>query len=125
MASLATTMGAASRAANIRSKIHDDGRVTLTDFARGKAWRKKLADNGVLELFDRSGRVAWIVSEKDMASMVDHIAELEEQMEAESMAAMLEARKDHDNWLSGDELAKAATRSLESRYAALVEAIER
>lgn len=125
MTALANAIGTASRAADIRGKIHDDSRVTLTDFARGKSWRTKLAKNGVLELLDRSGRIAWIVSENDMAQMVDHIAELEEQMERDSIAAMLEARDGREDWKSGRELAEAATRSLDSRYDALVAAIER
>ena len=125
MTALASSIETASRVEDIRGKIHDDSRVTLTDFARGKQWREKLAKRGVLELLDRSGRIAWIVSEEDMAQMVDHIAELEEQMERESIAAMLEARAGRENWMSGAELAEAASRSLDSRYESLVSAIER
>ena len=125
MTSLAASIGTDSRASDIRAKIHDDSRVSLTDFARNKEWRAKLAKNGVLELLDRSGRIAWIVSEEDMTQMVDHIAELEEQMERESIATMLAAREDRDNWMSGPDLAEAAVKSLESRREALICAIER
>ena len=125
MTSLARPIETTSRAADIRSKIHDNSRVTLTDFARNKEWRAKLAENGVLELLDRNGRIAWIVSEQDMTQMVDRIAELEEQMERESIAAMLTARADRENWMSGSNLAEAAIESLERRREALVSAIER
>ena len=125
MTSLAGPIETTSRAADIRSKIHDNSRVTLTDFARNKEWRAKLAENGVLELLDRNGRIAWIVSEQDMTQMVDRIAELEEQMERESIAAMLTARADRENWMSGSNLAEAAIESLERRREALVSAIER
>lgn len=125
MAPALASIETADRIADIRGRIHDSRCVSLTDFARGKAWREKLAKNGVLELQDRSGRIAWIVSEDDMAQMVDYVAELEDKMERESIAATLRAREGRENWMGGSELAKAATQSLESRYDALVAAIER
>lgn len=125
MAPALASIETADRIADIRGRIHDGRCVSLTDFARGKAWREKLAENGVLELQDRSGRIAWIVSEDDMARMVDYVAELEDRMERESIAAMLKAREGRENWMGGPELAKAATQSLESRYDALVDSIER
>lgn len=115
MAALVSPIETASRVGRIRDKIHDDSRVTLIDFARDERWREKLAKNGVLELLDCSGRIAWIVSEEDMVQMVDYIAELEEQMERESVAAMMETRAGRDNWMSGADLAEAASRSLDFR----------
>lgn len=115
----------ADRISGIRDRIRDDHSVSLTDFTRGRSWREKLAKNGVLELQDRGGRIAWIVSERDMAQMVDYVSELESKMEEESIAAILETRKGRENWMSGPELAEAAVKSLNSRYEALVAAVER
>ena len=116
---------AASRVAEIRSVIHDDRRVSLTDFSRGRAWRDKLAANGILELQDRSERIAWVVSEQDMTQIVDYIAELEEQMERDSAEAMVRTREGREDWKGGPELAEAALKSFEQRKDALMAAVER
>lgn len=96
------------RLSGVRSRIHDDSRVSLSEFARGKEWRSKLARNEFMELQEHGERMAWVVSEEGMRKMVDYITELEEQVESASIRAMFETRKGRENWEAGAELAEAA-----------------
>ena len=92
----------------VRSRIYDDARVSLSEFARGKEWREKLANNEFMELLEHGERTAWIISEDGMREMVDYITELELQAERSSVRAMLDARDGRSDWQSGAELAQAA-----------------
>lgn len=92
----------------VRSRINDDNRVSLSDFARGKEWRKKLSRDEFMELQEHGERMAWIISEEGMREVVDYIAELEEQLERASVEAMFRARSGREDWKSGDELRDAA-----------------
>ena len=92
----------------VRSRIYDDARVSLSEFARGKEWREKLANNEFMELLEHGERTAWIISEDGMREMVDYITELELQAERSSVRAMLDAREGRSDWQSGAELAQAA-----------------
>lgn len=92
----------------VRSRINDDNRVSLSDFSRGKEWRKKLSRDEFMELQEHGERMAWIISEEGMREVVDYIAELEEQLERASVEAMFRARSGREDWKSGDELKDAA-----------------
>ena len=93
---------------DVRSRIYDDGRVSLSEFARGKGWRDKLERNEFMELLEHGERTAWVVSEEGMRRMVDYISGLEEQAERASVHAMFEARDGRDDWKAGAKLADAA-----------------
>lgn len=93
---------------DVRSRIYDDGRVSLSEFARGKGWREKLERNEFVELLEHGERTAWLISEAGMRLVIDYISELEEQAERSSIRAMFEAREGRENWKSGAELAQAA-----------------
>ena len=103
-----TSMATAERLSDVRSRIYDDGRVSLSEFARGKGWREKLERNEFMELLEHGERTAWVISEEGMRRVVDYISELEEQNERSSIRAMFEARADREDWMSGAELARAA-----------------
>ena len=103
-----TSMATAERLSDVRSRIYDDGRVSLSEFARGKGWREKLERNEFMELLEHGERTAWVISEEGMRQVVDYISELEEQNERSSIRAMFEARADREDWMSGAELARAA-----------------
>ena len=96
------------RLTGVRSRIHDEGRVSLSEFARGKEWRAKLAKCEFMELLEHGERTAWVVSEEGMRGMVDYISELEEQVERASIRAMFESREGREDWRTGAELADAA-----------------
>ena len=96
------------RLTGVRSRIHDESRVSLSEFARGKEWRAKLATCEFMELLEHGERTAWVVSEEGMRAMVDYISELEEQVERASIRAMFESREGREEWRTGAELADAA-----------------
>ena len=96
------------RLSGVRSRIFDDNRVSLSEFARGKAWRQKLAENEFMELQEHGDRVAWIISEEGMRGVFEYITELEEQVELASVRAMFEAREGSEDWKSGAELERDA-----------------
>ena len=96
------------RLTGVRSRIHDESRVSLSEFARGKEWRAKLAKCEFMELLEHGERTAWVVSEEGMRGMVDYISELEEQVERASIRAMFESREGREEWRTGAELADAA-----------------
>ncbi len=104
MASAATV----EKISDVRSRIHDDGRISLSEFARGKSWRDKLARNEFVEVLEHGERTAWIISEEGMRQVVDYISELEAQIELSSIRSLFDQRKNRDDWKSGSELAQAA-----------------
>lgn len=93
---------------DIRSRIYDDNRVSLSDFARGKEWRAKLAKDDFMELQDHGERMAWIVSEQGMREVVDYVSELERLIERTAIQAMFEEREGREEWKTGTDLEKAA-----------------
>ena len=120
-----TSMATAERLSDVRSRIYDDGRVSLSEFARGKGWREKLERNEFMELLEHGERTAWVISEEGMRQVVDYISELEEQNERSSVRAMFEARAGREDWMSGDELAQAAKAYFLENEGALVKAAAR
>ena len=103
-----TSTTAAQRLSDVRSRVYDDCRVSLSEFARGKGWRDKLERNGFMELLEHGERTAWVISEAGMRDMLDYISELEKQAEQSSVRAMFEAREGREDWMSGSELSQVA-----------------
>lgn len=95
-------------ASTIRSSAHPAKRVNVTELARGKAWREQLPECDIMEIVDRGTSAGWLVSKNGMNAILDTIDDLEERLEKASMAAIIDARRDYENWMEGDELAKAA-----------------
>ena len=92
------------RISEVRSRLFDDSRVSVSDFARGREWRTKLQSNAFVELQEHGDRIAWVISEEGMKGVFDYIRELEEQVERASIRAMFETRKGQENWKTGEEL---------------------
>lgn len=107
---------------DVRSRIHDDSRVSLSDFARGKEWRSKLAKDDFMELQDHGERMAWIISEEGMREVVDYITELEEQVERASIRAMFEERDGHERWETGPVLESDALSYLHEHESEILKA---
>lgn len=96
------------RLSGVRSRLFNENRVSLSEFARGKAWRQKLAEKEFMELQEHGDRVAWIISEEGMRGLFEYITELEEQAERASIHAMFEARESCEEWESGSRLEQEA-----------------
>lgn len=92
----------------VRARIYSDNRVSLSDFARSKGWRSKLAKNDFMELQEHGDRVAWIISEKGMRTVFEYISKLEEQVELASIRAMFDVREGNEDWKSGADLERGA-----------------
>lgn len=103
-----TNTATVEKLSEVRSRIYDDNRVSLSDFARGKEWRSKLANDEFMELQDHGERMAWIISEDGMRGVIDYISELEERVEQESVRAMFSEREGQEKWESGAQLEKDA-----------------
>jgi hypothetical protein len=105
---------------SVRTRLDADDRVSLSEFARGRAWRSKLAASAFMELQEHGERMAWIVSEAGMRDMLDYISDLELQAQRSSIRAMADAREGFENWQSGSSLESAALDYFRKNEAELV-----
>lgn len=99
----------------LRNSVRTTNRVNVTELARGKAWREKLPECDVMEIIDRGANAGWLVSDAGMGAMLDMIDYLEERLEQASMAAIVNARHNYQNWMEGDNLATAALSALDQK----------
>lgn len=99
----------------VRASVRATRRISVTELARGKAWREQLPECDVMEVIDRGANAGWLVSDSGMDAMLDTIEYLEARLEQASMAAIANARRSYDDWMEGDELAKAALSALDER----------
>ncbi|MBQ9001963.1 MAG: hypothetical protein IJ087_08935 [Eggerthellaceae bacterium] len=103
------------KANSVRYAVRATRRVNVTELARGKAWRDELPECDVMEIVDRGANAGWLVSDAGMGAMLDTIDYLEARLEQASMAAIVNARRDYDDWMEGDDLARAALAALDER----------
>ena len=103
------------RANAVRDSVRATRRVNVTELARGKAWRDELPECDVMEIVDRGANAGWLVSDAGMGAMLDTIDYLEERLEQATMAAIANARRGYDDWMEGDDLARAALAALDER----------
>lgn len=108
----------------VRDGVRATRRVNVTELARGKAWRDELPECDVMEIVDRGANAGWLVSDAGMGAMLDTITYLEERLEQASMAAIVNARRGYDNWMEGDDLARAALAALDERGDDMREALD-
>lgn len=112
------------RANAVRNSVRATRRVNVTELARGKAWRDQLPECDVMEIVDRGANAGWLVSDAGMGAMLDTIDYLEERLEQASMAAIVNARRGYDNWMEGDDLARAALATLDERGSGMRAALD-
>ena len=106
------TSATMSRTNALRNSVSSTARVNVTELARSKTWRKQLPECDVMEIIDRGSNAGWLVSNAGMEALLDTIAYLEDKLEMASMAAIINARRDYDTWMEGDELARTALSAL-------------
>ena len=99
---------------SIRQRVVGQQRVSVTELARGTAWRKQLADCKLLEVVDRNTTAGWLVSEEGMAALLDTISYFESEAERAQIAYLIETRRDETSWKSGTDLQEAVDRNAES-----------
>lgn len=117
------TTPALEKADELRAQAKGGARISLTDLARGKAWRDELPVRGIIEITDRSDTAGWLLSDEyvnDLLSLIDCLLADQERRQIDEMLA---ARSDYNDWRSGDELAALALKDLENRMPAMAEAV--
>lgn len=99
-------------------------RISVTELARGTAWRKKLASCRLLEVVDRGSSIGWLVSDKGMKALLDTISYFESEAESAQVAYIVESRASYDDWKSGDALKQAVETHAEDTIAILEAAFQ-
>lgn len=115
---------ALDRIEDIQSKVQHVPRVTLTELARGKGWRKELPECGLMELVDRGETSGWLISDEYMGELLQSLRELAEGEERREIQAMMDARAEYQDWLGGQALAEKAAASLKARKEAMKAAFD-
>lgn len=110
-----TSIATRTRANAFRLTTQQGSRVTLTELSRSNKWRQNLADNGVLELVDRSDTTGFIVSVNAMNDLLKALDRYESEAETLAVQPMFDARMDRTEVKSGAELRDAAMKALEDR----------
>lgn len=81
-----------------------DAHIGLTKLGRSAEWRPKLKAVGAIQLMNRNKTVGVLLEPEVFDAMLEFIRLVDEEMERESSAAMVERRKGTTGFLSGDEL---------------------
>ena len=106
----------------LRTQAKGGARISLTDLARGKAWRDELPECGIIEITDRSDTAGWLLSNEYVNDLLSLIDDLLADQERRQVNEMLAARSAYNDWRSGDELAARALADLDSHMVAMTEA---
>ena len=102
----------------MRDLVSGRSRISVTELTRGKEWRRRLPESGVIEITDRGDTAGWLVSDDDMSAIIEGYAYLEEQLEQAQIAVMFSTRSDARP-LSGEALAAAVGDAFDARKSAL------
>lgn len=102
------------------------GHITVTELARGKDWRRKLPEVGMMEVTDRGETAGWLVSQEDLEAFVYAVISLEQEVEELSLAAIFGERLSAgpSEWKSGTQLAQDAQRYLETEGDSIMAVID-
>lgn len=98
-------------------------RIGLSDFSHGRKWREDLAQAELIEIVDRTETAGWLISDNSLALLMERIENLEEELEQMHIEAIFAARASRNNWLEGEDLAKAAKKSAKQRRNAIEKAV--
>lgn len=106
------------RATGVSNRAQKSARMSVTDLARGTDWRKRLPEEGIIEVTDRGDTTAWLVSDQDMQALIESLALLEKELEQAQVAAIFATREDSQPE-SGEVLRDDALRAFEARKSEL------
>lgn len=98
-------------------------RVGVSEFARSKSWRAELPEVGCFEIVDRNGVVGYMIAPDYAVSLANRIAELEQQLEQESIAAMFSTRSDRSETKTSSELETHALDYFDQNFSVLAGAL--
>ena len=103
----------------IRNRAIGQQRIGVTDLARSTSWRKKLAENKMIEIVDRGSTVGWLLSDEGLSSLLETISYFESEAERTQVAYVVEMREGYREWSSGDSLRKQIAEGAEDVLADL------
>ena len=102
-----------SKVDKIKNTVSSEHRLGVTDFARSKKWREDLIESDVIEVVDRTETAGYLISPAGMKSIISRINELEKELERARVDALFDARKDIQNWTTGEKLVENALQNLD------------
>lgn len=106
---------------SFQSMIEPGTRVGVTEFSRGKEWRKMLPSAGCFEVVDRNETVGFFLDPEFARSIGEQLAILEEQLENAQIEALYEARKNFGPFLKGKDLKDSALAILDAHKSEIME----
>lgn len=92
----------------VRNGFEVDAHIGLTKLGRSPEWRQQLKALGAIQVTNRNKTVGVLLEPEVFNAMLNFISLIDEEMEQESFAAMVERRKGTTGFLSGDELTAKA-----------------
>lgn len=111
------------RATGVSRRVRRSPRISVTELSRSTDWRKRIPEDGIIEVTDRGDTTAWLVSDDDMQALVEGFTLLEEELERAQVAAIFDTRGDARP-VSGDQLREQVRDIFETRKHALKEIID-
>lgn len=109
------------KARKVCSIVNEQHRLGVSDFARSKEWRTKLATEGCLEVVDHSETVGFVMAPEYASALTSYIGELEQELENAYIRMLFNLRKEYTEYLSGEELAQKALANLDANQARVEE----
>ena len=109
---------------SIRRQVVGRPRISVTELARGNAWRDELVQCDIMEVVDRGSTAGWLLSEAGMAALLDTIAYFESEAESAQIAYIVESRSGYSNWKSGKDLQETIASSAVDTIAVLEAAFD-
>ena len=100
------------------------GRLGMSEFARGRAWRASLQEAGCVEVTDRADTVGVLMTPDYARGLSDYIRQLEGELEQAHVEALFELRRDYSAPESGADLAQAASACFDAREAGIREFLD-
>lgn len=111
------------RTSGMENKVSRGFRMSVTELSRGTDWRKRLPEEGIIEVTDRGDTAAWLISDDDMQALMQSYALLKDELERTQIDAIFETR-DQGRPIAGDALKKSVRSTFLKRKTELAEVID-
>ena len=118
-----TSITIEEKVGKFQNVVGSTSRIGVSEFARSREWRDWLREVGCFEVVDRNGVVGYMLAPDYAQALSTRIANLEEQEERAAISAMLEARKDRTEFVTGEELENGALAYLDEHLDEMTEAL--
>lgn len=119
-----TPLTAEDTFSKVRGVISGGARLGVSDFARSREWRGQLAEQGIVEVVDRTDTVGYVLSPEYVQALTEFVDQLEEELEQAHIRMMLDQRRDYSDPSSGEQLSVAAKAHLKEKSAKIREFLD-